>query len=84
VPWFPTTDEVAAVHLWPRVGSEFVEDVVWALTYMPHGGSGMTWSRSEVLDCPLSTALATIRRLDEQRQRESDAMKAAARKGRRR
>ena len=57
--------------------------LIAALCYNPHGGSGFSFTRADVLDMDLDEARHHLAWLDEQRSRESSAIRAATRKRRR-
>jgi hypothetical protein len=82
VPWYPTTDEVALSALWPRYDRDTVEAVIFDLGYTQHGGSGLGWSRIDVLEMEWELALKALERLRAAREREAEALRAAHRKGR--
>lgn len=52
--------------------------MVFQLCYIQHGGSGLGWEPSAVLDLPLGRATWYLDRLWQERKAESDAMKKAS------
>jgi len=46
-----------------------------------HGGSGLEWTREEVMDLPVDEALWYLRRVKQQRTAEAKAIKDAQRQG---
>lgn len=59
---------------------KLLEDLIFALTYVQHGGSGLTWTRADVLEMTYHAAVAGIDRLQDARRRDAEAMKKAARR----
>lgn len=74
-----------ASYVWPRMSATQIEEVIFTLTYQYHGGSGLNWTRADVLECPWPLAVATLDRLGKKRTAEAAAIKRAhsapARKG---
>ncbi len=78
-PLVPSTDERALRELFPRVEPKLIEDLIFALTYIQHGGSGMTWTREDVLRTHFQEAIRAVDNLQEARRRDSAAIRKAAR-----
>jgi hypothetical protein len=83
VPWFPTVDEVLSRYIWPAMPENMVEDLVFHLTYVQHGGSGLGWTREDVMQCGYREAIKMAERLQEERRAEAQAIRAAHAKARR-
>jgi hypothetical protein len=56
---------------------------MFELLYHPHGGSGLSLSREDVLDLELGERDFFLEHLADRREQEARALEAAARKGRR-
>jgi len=57
-----------------------LQDLIRVLCYTPHGGSGYTFTRRDVMEMGWGEALAHAEWLDGQRRREADAMRRGSRK----
>jgi hypothetical protein len=75
----PSTDERALLELFPVQPEDHTENVIFALTYVQHGGSGMTWTRRDVLDMEYQEAVKSMDRLQEGRRRDAAALRKAGR-----
>jgi hypothetical protein len=64
-------------YLWPQLARDTVEEVIFRLTYQQHGGSGLNWSRADVLACDWKTAMAACERLNQARTQEAKAIRKA-------
>jgi len=62
----------------PRYDEDYFKELVFALGYLQHGGSGLGWTPSEVLDLPVSDASWYVSRLVKARKADADAIKKAA------
>ena len=62
---------------WPSYTAASIRDLVFSLTYSQHGGSGLNWTKADVMDLDLTEANAYVELLGEQRRKEAAAMKAA-------
>lgn len=51
-----------------------------ALCYTPHGGSGFSFTRADVLEMSVGEALYYLEWVDEQRSKEVSAIKQASRR----
>lgn len=68
--------------LLPNYPSHYASEIIFALSYLQHGGSGLGWSPSEIEALDLNRALWFVDRLAEERQREAKAIKEASRRRR--
>jgi hypothetical protein len=66
--------------LFPQYEEGFFREVIFALSYTQHGGSGLGWTRTEVLSLPVSEAIWYVERLLKERKAESKAIRAASQK----
>ncbi len=69
----------STVGLFPRIEREWLREVTFALTYKQHGGSGLNFSLSEVLDLDFGDMLWFLERLNEQRASEARAIREQSR-----
>lgn len=63
--------------MFPQVDPDALKDLIRALCYSAHGGSGFSFTRADVLDMGLGEAMEHAEWLDEQRTREANAMRHA-------
>ena len=61
----------------PVPDAETIRQLIFALTYTPHGGSGLTWGWSDVQSLSWEEGIWYAERLNEQREAEAEAMQAA-------
>ena len=57
------------------MNTEWVWSIFEHLTYTPHGGSGLGWTRADCLDATVDELDWACRRLDSRRQAEAEALK---------
>jgi len=60
--------------------ADLVSELCFALGYVQHGGSGLGWSRRDVLEADFDEALKMVETLHETRQKEAAALRSAYRK----
>jgi len=54
-----------------------VREAIFQLSWMQHGGSGLAWNRSEILELDLAELNWWLDRVDEQRGKEARAIERA-------
>jgi len=68
------------MDLFPPVDIDAWESRIFGLTWHQHGGSGLTWTRSEVLDLTLGERDRALEWVEKRREQESKELKAAAKR----
>ncbi len=66
---------MALCGLWKQVDSDYAEKLIFELSYVQHGGSGLTWTRSDILNMSFDDAHKAIEALRERRSEEARAMR---------
>lgn len=68
------------VDLFPEYEEDFFKELVFSLSYIEHGGSGLGWSCNEVLSLELGEALWYLERLNNERKKEAAAVRRATKR----
>lgn len=74
-------DETCFAYLWDEVTQEQIEEIIFALTYTPHGGGGLTWNKQDALNTDFDAAIRYLERLEKKREREAQMIRDAHRRG---
>jgi hypothetical protein len=69
--------------LFPTYEERWLEKVTAELCYHRHGGSGLSFSRSEIREMPIDEIEFYLEWLEDMRRREAEAMKKANQTARR-
>ena len=65
--------------MFPVIDQQEVWEAMFALCWTQHGGSGLGWTRSEVLDMTIAEFRWFIERVSSQRAKEANALRKAYR-----
>jgi hypothetical protein len=63
--------------LFPGMDQRWLRKAIFALGYQQHGGSGLSFSRDDILKMTIDELEGHIMDVAKQRKREADAMRAA-------
>lgn len=66
--------------LLPNLSEEDLREIKFQLAYIQHGGSGLNFAPSEIDELDFGEAQGWLERLEQERERESEAIRKASRR----